>query len=129
MKYFLALIFWLSAALAVALAVTKPAQAAPTIGFFAKGPWGVCVDAPKAYNIADVYQSAGKQASNDVFKQYIDSGHCFILGSDVEFFIQAVVHRRGDARVVRVADREGNLWYWLTTLAITGEPMPLDKDV
>lgn len=128
MKFLLAI--GLALGVAVALAVTKPAQSASTIGYWEKGPWGVCTDAPKAFHIADLYTSAGEQVSSDVFKQYIASGDCFvILDPNIEMFIQAVVHRRGAARVVRIADREGNLWYWLTTLPITGEPMPLDKDV
>jgi hypothetical protein len=121
MKYILTAIFFM-----LSLAA---ASAAPTLGFYAKGPWGVCLDAPKAYHIVDLFKSAGRDVSSDVFWQYVESGDCYVLGPEVEFFLQAVVHRRGDARVVRVADPEGNLWYWLTTLPITGEPMPLDKDV
>jgi len=111
-----------------ALMLAAPAQSSG-IGFWETGPWGVCSDAPKAFHVADLYISAGEQASSDVFNQYRATGECAVLGPDVEMFIQAVVHRRGPARVVRVADRQGKLWYWLTTLAITGEPMPLDKDI
>ena len=129
MKMLLALAGWLSAALifAAALAVT-PAKSSG-IGFWETGPWGVCKTEAKAAEIADLYISDGEPPSSALFQQCRAVGDCAVLGLDVEMFIQAVVHRRGSARVVRVADRQGKLWYWLTTLPITGEPMPLDKDV
>lgn len=91
------------------------------------GPWAVCTSAPKAYNLADLYAS-GEGVMGDVFYQYMESGDCFVLPYTQEFFLQAVVHRVGKIRVVRVADRENNEWYWVTALPIVGEPQPVDKD-
>lgn len=113
---------------AALLALSFAPATAEGIGTWEIGPWGVCTTGPKAYHIADLFTSAGEEISSDVFKQYLESGDCYVLPRETELFLQAVVHRVGRARVVRVADRENNEWYWLTTDPVTGEPQPTNKD-
>lgn len=74
--------------------------------------WLVCKDEAFTESIVDLYFKKGMMTASDTWDAAINSGDC--LAVQGWMMPQAVVYHKKEFRVVRVANKDNQIFYWFT---------------